>query len=696
MQEGKFGSKSVILFLLGIIITAQSYPGTCHSKDTPPNVILIAVDDLNDWIGCLGGHPQVKTPNIDRLAAKGVLFANAHCQTSICNPSRASLMTSLYPSTTGIYFNAGRIQESPVASENVLLTRRFENEGYHVIAAGKLYHTFRDNEHYIKNYAGNFGGFGPLPEEKFTAMPGNPLWDWGVFPERDEQLADYKIAEWAVGQLNESSDQPLFLGMGFYRPHVPLYTPRMWFDLYPEETTLLPEVDPEDLTDISDYAYKMTHLKYIDPPHPYHEWMLEHNEWLNFVRSYLASISFVDQQIGKVLDTFEQSSFKDNTYIVLFGDHGFHLGEKKAWAKQTLWENGTRTPLIIIGPGIPEGKVCNKPVQLMDIYPTLLELTGHEADPKHEGHSLVPLLHDVETEWPHMARSSFGPGNFAIRSEGYRYIHYNDGSEEFYNHHQDPNEWKNQISHPDLTEIIQKHRDIMPAKSHPVISSGSTGHKIYDSLGVWFQTQSETAGEKQGQFLDPEDEMAIIRYLNKEDRLLNRQPVLSKPGKGPDGGDHISGEWLGFTTMFLNGPTGRGIIHMNLKQEGDVITGTLEQLKHPFDSAGTIRYMGKGTGQGTITGELFIHPVSNMMVLHRHGVNNNFHAIFTATIDANGRIAIGQLVNSIGVYGTMLMIKREALADFQFLLTEEGRQADAAERPKNITRLEAAFTEEHL
>ena len=299
-------------------------------------------------------------------------------------------------------------------------------------------------------------------------------------------MPDYKIAEWTGKQLIESYDQPLFLGIGFYRPHVPLYTPRKWFDLYPEETTRLPEIDTEDLNDISDYAYKMTHLKYIDPPHPYHEWMLENKEWLNFVRSYLASISFVDHQIGKVLDAYEKSSLNGNTYIVLFGDHGFHLGEKEAWAKQTLWENGTRTPLIIIGPGIPEGKICEKPVQLMDIYPTLLELTGCEADTKHEGHSLAPLLHDVETEWSHMARSSFGPGNYAIRSERYRYIHYNDGSEEFYDHSKDPNEWVNLIDEPRLDKLIKEHRAFIPAWSHPVVGSQSTGHKIYDSLNVWF------------------------------------------------------------------------------------------------------------------------------------------------------------------------------------------------------------------
>jgi arylsulfatase A-like enzyme len=489
MKAGCLLKKKVLYPFLGIIMAMILLNCAGFPKDKALNIILIPVDDLNDWVACLGGHPQVKTPNIDRLAARGVLFANAHCQTAICNPSRSSLMTSLYPSTSGIYFNAGRLKDSPIAVENVVMTRRFENEGYHVTAAGKLFHAGVDTQ-YMDHYAGNFGGFGPLPAQKFTSFPGSPLWDWGIYPERDEQMPDYKIAEWGMAQLDKTYGQPLFLGLGFYRPHVPNYVPQKWFDLYPEESTQLPKVDPEDLNDISAYAYEMTHLDYIRPAHPYHEWIMENDQWLNFVRSYLASISFVDHQIGKFLDALENSYYRDNTFIVLFGDHGFHLGEKEAWAKQTLWENGTRTPLIIVGPGIPQGKICAKPVQLLDIYPTLLELTGCDADPKHEGHSLVPLLQDVESDWPYMARISFGPGNYAIRSERYRYIHYDDGSEEFYDHQKDPNEWENQIHNTDLNEIINTHRAFLPEKSHPVIGAGSTGHKIYDSLKVWFQPHS--------------------------------------------------------------------------------------------------------------------------------------------------------------------------------------------------------------
>jgi len=204
------------------------------------------------------------------------------------------------------------------------------------------------------------------------------------------------------------------------------------------------------------------------------------------------------------------------------------------------------------------------------------------------------------------------------------------------------------------------------------------------------------AQEESEQILEPELEMAIIKQLNHEDRLLNRQPVLSKKEKGQNGGDDISGEWLGFTTMFMFAPTGRGIIHMRLEQDGDQITGTLDQLKHPFDSLGTTRAVDEGVSRAIMEGELIRHPVNNMAVLHRNNINNNFRAIFTMTIDGEGRTAIGQLVNSIGVYGTMFMLKREALGEYQHLLTEEGRLADEAERPKKIAQLEAIFNEERM
>jgi len=479
--------KSKVLFLIASLMPVASAlgNGTLTSEDNknkkiaPPNILLIGVDDLNDWIGCLGGHPQAITPNFDRLAASGVLFSNAHCQSPVCNPSRASLMTSLYPSTTGIYFLSPDPIESPVANEVTWMPQRFQNEGYYVTGAGKLFHNGeRQNERYVPNYGGQFGGFGPYPKEKLSPYSGHPLWDWGVFPEEDEQMPDYKIAEWASNRLAEKHDSPFWIGIGFYRPHVPQYAPQKWFDMYPLETLQLPAIVPNDLDDIPSYGIDISRLNHVHPPF---EWVIENDQWKPLVQSYLACVSFVDAQLGKVLDALENSDYKDNTYIVLFSDHGFHLGEKERFAKRSLWKAGAGVPLIIAGPGISQGQICNKPVQLLDIYPTLLELAGLEADPKLEGNSLVPLLKDTEANWPHMARTSFGPGNYAIISEHFRYIQYNDGSEELYDIINDPHEWRNIVKKPELIDIIKQHREQIPVQRHQILGKGSTGHDSYEA-----------------------------------------------------------------------------------------------------------------------------------------------------------------------------------------------------------------------
>ncbi len=485
-----------ISHLLSILFGALIAFGCQRNGESEPtsgggkaNVLLIAIDDLNDWIGVMGGHPQARTPNIDRLAAKGVLFSNAHCQSPVCNPSRASMMTSLYPSTTGIYFLNPDIIESEVAQRNVVMPKRFQMEGYHVTGGGKLFHNARGiNERHLPNYAGHFGGFGPLPEEKLTTFPGVRLWDWGAYPERDEDMPDVKIAEWATKQLATPHDSALWLGVGFFRPHVPQYAPQQWFDMYPIEDIQLPEVIPTDLDDLSDYGVSITRTKHVSPSF---EWVTANDEWKPLVQSYLACVSFVDAQVGKVLDALESSTYKDNTYVVLYSDHGFHFGEKERFAKRSLWDDGAKVPLIIAGPGIAEGKVCNKPVQLLDIYPTLLELTGLEKDSLHEGRSLVTLLQNPEAEWPFMARTSFGPGNYAIVSEDYRYIIYNDGSEEFYDRAKDPNEWYNEINNPAYNELIGQHRREVPEERHPILGEGSTGHLTFEAT----EALLESAGQ---------------------------------------------------------------------------------------------------------------------------------------------------------------------------------------------------------
>ena len=462
--------------------------GGCQSeldrnvKAQEPNFLFIAIDDLNDWVGCLGGHPQAKTPNIDRLASQGVLFANAHCQSPVCNPSRASLMTGLYPSTTGIYFLNPDIEASLVAKESKLMPHRFEEEGYEVMGAGKLFHNGKGiNERYIPHYGGQFGGFGPLPEKKISTYPGHPLWDWGVYPEKDEDMPDFQIAQWAMHQLTQKKDRPWWMGVGFYRPHVPQYVPQKWFDLYPIDSIQLPAILGNDLDDLSRYGIDLTRLEHVSPPH---EWVIENDAWRPMVQSYLACVSFVDAQVGKVIMALEESAYAENTYIVLWSDHGFHIGEKERHAKRSLWRDGTRVPLIIVGPNIAKGKICEKPVALIDIYPTLLDLAGLSPDSLLEGQSIKPLLDDSSVDWPFFVRSCFGPGNYAIISEKYRYIQYKDGTEEFYNHQEDPNEWHNLIDNEELKAEIQHHAQQIPTQRHPILGQGSTGHKAYEASGL--------------------------------------------------------------------------------------------------------------------------------------------------------------------------------------------------------------------
>ncbi len=475
----KIQSLSVIITVLFLAACSPNSKKEKSAKAKRPNVLLIAVDDLNDWIGVLGGHPQAKTPNMDKLARRGVLFTNAHCQAPVCNPSRASIMTSLYPSTTGIYFLNPDITASPVANKNIVMPKRFQQEGYNVFAAGKLFHNGKGiNETHIPNYAGQFGGFGPMPSKKISTYPGHPLWDWGVYPEHDEQMPDYKIASWAVTQLAKKQKQPFWMGVGFYRPHVPQFAPQKWFDMFPLADIQLPKTITDDLEDISSYGINITRLKHVSPTH---EWVTQNDEWKPLVQSYLACVSFVDAQLGRVLTALDNGAYGDNTYVVLFSDHGFHLGEKERYAKRSLWEDGARVPLIIVGPGIPKGKVIHKPVQLLDIYPTLLELTQLKPDAKHEGNSLVPLLKNTMQEWPHYARTSFGPGNYAIVSERYRFIQYHDGSEEFYDHKSDPQEWNNVIASPKYTAIIAQHRAQIPKEQHEILGKGSTGHLSFEA-----------------------------------------------------------------------------------------------------------------------------------------------------------------------------------------------------------------------
>lgn len=471
----------LLLALLSVALMSALGLPCIANADRRPNILMIAVDDLNDWVGCLGGHPQAQTPHIDRLAKRGVLFANAHCQAPVCQPSRASLMTSRLPSSTGLYFLNPGIRQSPATKEALTLPERFAREGYTVMGGGKLFHNKLNGTVFPK--IGDYAdvqlarlGFGPQPKFKISQPHGHPLWDWGAYPERDDQMPDYHLAHWAADQLSRDFDQPFFLAVGFYRPHVPMHVPQKWFDRHSLSEIKLPATKRDDVDDLSEYARDLTSLRHVAPSH---EWIEQSGEWRHAVQSYLASTTFVDHCVGLVVDSLERSPYRQNTIVLLFSDHGFHLGEKRRWAKRSLWEDATRVPLIVSGPGVTAGAVCDRPAGLIDVYPTLLNLCGLERDVSHEGHSLHPLLADTHREWKHAALTTFGPGNHSVRSTRWRYIRYVDGSEELYDHQSDPHEWTNVAGQDRFTDVVKDLARHLPDRERAILGSDSTGHLAY-------------------------------------------------------------------------------------------------------------------------------------------------------------------------------------------------------------------------
>jgi arylsulfatase A-like enzyme len=485
------------LSVAGLALIVIPMAKAAGSPSAPPaNILFIAIDDQNDWIGCLGGHPQAQTPHIDRLARRGTLFTNAHCQAPLCNPSRASLLTGLRPSTTGIYSLQPGIRAVASLKEHVTLPQYLARHGYFTFACGKVFHDGsilpRDREREFDAWGAAPGM--PYPGEKFVNTPaGMKAMDWGVFPQDDRQQADWKIADAAIAQIQSLPDKPFFVAVGFRLPHVPCFASQPWFDLYPEESLRLPPVKEDDRADVPEFAWYL-HWKL---PEPRFSWVKQANQWRPLVRAYLASTSFMDSQVGRVLEALEASGRSKNTIVVLWSDHGWHLGEKGITGKNTLWERSTRVPLIFAGPGVTAGARCSQPAELLDIYPTLVELCGLPPRKGLEGHSLSPQLKDAAArrEWP--AITTHNPGNHTVRSEYWRYIRYADGSQELYDHRTDPHEWTNLAADPRHADILRQHARWLPPADAPP-APGSRSRLLVQQDGVWmWEGQPIVAAEKE-------------------------------------------------------------------------------------------------------------------------------------------------------------------------------------------------------
>jgi arylsulfatase A-like enzyme len=457
----KYSIFLAVLFIWGASVNAKARP----------NVLFLAIDDLNDWIGCLGGHPQVKTPNLDKLAKRGTLFINAHCQAPVCNPSRTSVLLGLRPSTTGIYSLQPSFKKVPKYANHVTIPKAFKLNGYATSTMGKIYHSALPKGEFDK--AGSRPSLpNRFPDEKLVKTPQNhKLVDWGIWPPKDSDQLDYKTADWAVNELSQKPKGPFFMAVGFFRPHVPLYASQKWFDLYPEDFLVLPPIRRDDRKDTPRFSWYL----HWELPEPRLKFLDESKQLKNKVRSYLASVSFVDSQVGRVLDALKESGLEDNTIIVCWSDHGYHLGEKEITGKNTLWDPTARVPLMFAGPGISKGARCGRPAELLDIYPTLAELCGLKSVPKEiEGLSLVAQLKDAKAPRSRPAITSHGPGNDSARSETHRYIRYADGSEELYDIRKDPHEFKNLASDPKTKKIRSKLASYLPkTPAKPVAGSNA-------------------------------------------------------------------------------------------------------------------------------------------------------------------------------------------------------------------------------
>lgn len=455
-----------------------------------PNVLMISVDDMNDWVGCLEGCPgKIHTPNIDRLAQRGMLFTNAHCDAPVCNPSRTSILTGRRPTTTGIYNNGQWWR--PHLPDVVTIPQHFRAAGYQAFGGGKVFHHtagFNPPDQWDDYFLQVFDGPQPYPtwplppkSQRFTWPQDFPLngienvrlglkppesyqeFDWGPFDQPDLEMGDGQMVQWAVQLLTEPHEQPFFIAAGVFRPHQPWYVPRKYFDMYPLDEVVLPLAPADDLDDIPEPGRKIAAYRGAD-------WTLlaDLGKREEAVQAYMASITFADAMVGRIVDALDRSPFADNTIIVLWSDHGWHLGEKQHMHKFTLWEECTRVPLIIVAPGVTQpGQRCAEPVNLVDIYPTLVELCSQASRPGLDGISLVPQLRDPQSQRPRPAMTTYRRNQTALRSRRWRLIQYEDGSQELYDHDNDPNEWTNLAGQPQYAEVIAQLQTYLPREPAP-------------------------------------------------------------------------------------------------------------------------------------------------------------------------------------------------------------------------------------
>jgi uncharacterized sulfatase len=465
----RVGVIAVWVALMGGMTPAAHGAGT-------KNVLFIAVDDLNCRVGCYG-DPIAKTPNIDRLAARGVMFRRAYCQYPLCNPSRVSILTGLRPDTTRVYDLATDFRST--IPDVVALPQLFRQNGYFVARVGKIYHygvpreigTDGKDDRISWDYKFNPIGRDKTEESKIHLLTRGGYKNtigfamaWRDMDGPDEDQTDAKGVTETIRLLQEHKDKPFFIAMGFFRPHTPWIAPRKYYDLYPPEKIKLPVRDAA-----SDKALPAI-TRNIHPD----DYGLKEQDLKDCVRGYYASVSFVDAQVGRLLEALQKLGLADNTLIVFWSDHGFLLGEHGQWMKQLLFDPSPRAPLIIYDPSAKgNGTVCERTVEMVDIYPTVAEWAGLERPKNLEGFTLRPLLDDpASSAWDHPAYSQVTRGRpknrtmgYSVHTERYRYTEWGSGGKkgvELYDHQSDPDELHNLAADPAQKEVVKRLHNLLP------------------------------------------------------------------------------------------------------------------------------------------------------------------------------------------------------------------------------------------
>lgn len=476
------------IFLLPLLLVFLTSTSVRAEK---PNVLFIAIDDLNDWVGILDGHPQLKTPHLDDFAARGsVVFRNAHCPGPVCGPSRSALLSGFMPSTSGVYGNSQNMRGSKLIQTHATLPEYFSKNGYHSLSCGKIFHAHatpngRDLGQWAFDYWEPTQGGSPVDRKRFTSRdrniingePGPPSehtrsggseFAWGPTKGGKEKTKDYRTAQWAAAQLQKRTDKPFFMAVGLSRPHLPFYVPQEFFDLYDPLTFKAPDIKEDDLDDI---LVKGTNRR-KHKPRPDYLWLKQNNLIDEAARAYAAASSYADACLGVILDGLAKSPHADNTIVIVWGDHGWHLGEKLRYRKATGWHESTRVPLVVRLPTMKSRKDCTRAVNLIDFYPTLIELCDLPAKPDLDGRSFAPLLSNPTISWDYPAVTIFGRGNTSIHDERYHYMLYADGTEEFYDLESDPMEWTNLALRltPHQTAVRDRLARSVPATFAPDIS----------------------------------------------------------------------------------------------------------------------------------------------------------------------------------------------------------------------------------